>query len=51
MANLIKEYIDIKEIKHNVEHIILSSATKNSKEQITEELFRALTRPRKYIST
>ena len=51
MANLTKEYIDIKNIKHNVEHSILSTDKKNNREQIIEELFQALTRPRKHFST
>lgn len=51
MANLTKEYVDIKNIKHNVEHSILSTDKKNSKEQIIEELFQALARPHKQFST
>ncbi len=49
MANLAKEYTDQKNIRHNVEHLILSSDKKNSKEQIFEELLHALTGPRKHF--
>lgn len=51
MANLTREYTDIKDIKHNVEHLILSPDKKNGKEQIIEELFHALTGQRKHFST
>ncbi|MBD5451950.1 MAG: hypothetical protein HDR25_04855 [Lachnospiraceae bacterium] len=51
MADLTKEYTDTKDIKHTVEHLILSADNKASKEQILEELFHALTRSRKHIST
>jgi len=51
MDNLKKEYTDIKEIKHNVEHIIIvSDKENNSRERIIEDLFHALTRPSKRIS-
>lgn len=46
MADLTKEYTDTKDRKHKVEHLILSD-NNNSREQILEELFHALTRPRK----
>lgn len=49
MANLTKEYTDIKDIKHNVEHLILSPDAKDSKEQLIEELFHVLTGPRKHL--
>ena len=38
MADLKREYTDIKNVKHNVEHIVLSN-DKNSKEQMIEEIF------------
>ena len=44
MAHLKREYTDIKNIKHNVEHITLSTDDKNNKEQIIEELFYVLTK-------
>lgn len=50
MANLKEEYTDIKNIKHHVEHIILSTNDKNSKEQMIEELYYILTRQNKHIS-
>ena len=49
MADLKREYTDIKNIKHNVEHIVLSN-DKNNREQIVEEIFCILARPDKYIA-
>ncbi|MBO5473361.1 MAG: hypothetical protein J6A08_06210 [Lachnospiraceae bacterium] len=49
MAILTKEYTDIKKKTHRVEHVILADDNRNSKEQIVEELFRALTRPIRHI--
>ena len=51
MADLAKEYTDTKDVKHKVEHFVLSADNKNSREQILEELFHALAKPRKHIST
>lgn len=48
MANLTKEYTDIKNVKHNVEHLILSSHKEIGKEKIVEELLHVLTGPRKH---
>lgn len=48
MANLKSEYIDIKDIKHNVVHLI-SDGDKNSRERIIEELFNVLTRPSRHM--
>ena len=45
MTNLKKEYTDTKNVKHKVEHALASDEARNSKEQIVEELFNALTRP------
>ena len=42
---VITEYTDVKEIKHKVEHHIVSNKDDNDKERIFEELFNALTRP------
>lgn len=50
MTNLSKEYVDIKNVKHKVEHLIVSTETKNSKERIIEELFNALTRASRHMS-
>ena len=49
MATLTEEYTDRKYIKHRVEHLVLPTADKSSREQILEELFRALTKPRKRL--
>ena len=48
MANLTKEYTDIKNVKHNVEHFILSSHKETGKEKIVEELLHVLTGSRKH---
>jgi len=50
MTNLKNEYIDAKDVKHKVEHIIMPTYDKNSKERVIEELFSVLTRPDKHIS-
>lgn len=44
MLNLASEYVDTKNIKHNVEHIILPEKDYASKERVLEELFLALTK-------
>lgn len=49
MADLKNEYIDINNIKHKVEHIIISDYDKNSKEHIVDELFNIMTRPNRHI--
>ena len=49
MANLKKEYTDIKAITHRVDHITASDKDKAGKEQVVEALFHALTRPGKRI--
>jgi len=43
MENLKKEYTDIKDIKHKVEHLTVSGKD-GSRERIVEELLHALTR-------
>lgn len=50
MADLTKEYTDIKEIKHKVEHHLASTDDNSSKERIFAELFNALTRSRRHVS-
>lgn len=50
MAHLKREYTDIKNIKHNVEHITLSTDDKNNKEQIIEEIFYILAKSNKHIA-
>jgi len=49
MADLKREYTDIKNVKHNVEHIVLSN-DKNSKEQMIEEIFYVLAKTNKHIA-
>lgn len=49
MAVLKKEYTDIKKKTHRVEHIILSTDNRYSKEQIVEEVLRVLTKPERHI--
>lgn len=49
MADLTKEYTDIKDIKHNVEHLVVTSEDNNSKERIITELLNALTRPGRHV--
>ena len=44
MAELKKEYIDIKDRRHKVEHFMASPEDKNNKEQIIQELFYVLTK-------
>lgn len=46
MADLTKEYIDTKDIRHKVEHKVVSTDERRSKEQIIEELFAVLTKRR-----
>lgn len=42
MENLKNEYTDTKGIKHEVEHLIIASEDKNSRDRIIEELFQLL---------
>lgn len=44
MAELKKEYIDIRDRRHKVEHLMASPEDKNHKEQIIQELFYLLTK-------
>ncbi len=48
-TNLKTEYTDIKDIKHKVEHHTVSNKEDNSKEQVMEELYLALTKHGKRI--
>lgn len=50
MITLAKEYTDTKDIRHKVEHHVISSDNKNSREQILEELFKALIKPKRHVS-
>ncbi len=49
MANLRTEYTDVKDVKHNVEHITVTDSDKKAYEQILEELLNALTRKDKRL--
>lgn len=51
MAALKKEYIDIKDVKHRVEHLTFPEKDNGSKEQIIEELLHALTKPSRHLSS
>ena len=50
MTNLKQEYIDIKGVKHRVEHLTIPGQEKTSREQIVQELFTVLTKPGKKIT-
>lgn len=49
MANLKQEYIDMKDVKHRVEHLTVSEQENTDREQIVQELFVALTKPGRKI--
>lgn len=44
MAELKKEYTDIRNMRHKVEHLVAASENKNDKEQIIQELYHVLTK-------
>ena len=44
MAQLQTEYTDVKDVKHQVEHIIVPENDKKTREQLMEELYSALAR-------
>ena len=44
MAKLISEYIDIKNVSHNVEHLTLPAAKEADRGRIMDELIYALTK-------
>ena len=44
MAQLQTEYTDVKDVKHQVEHVIVLETDKKTREQLMEELYSALTR-------
>jgi len=50
MINLKTEYTDVKDKKHQVEHLIVADENKNDRDRVVEELLHALTRPGKRIS-
>lgn len=50
MADLKCEYIDVRNVKHRVEHLVVTSADdKANRERIVEEVLQVLTRPGKRI--
>lgn len=49
MSTLAKEYTDTREVKHKVEHLTISTNDKHNREQILEELFLALVKPKKHV--
>ena len=44
MANLKEEYVDVKSVRHRVEHIMLPPTDQNALEQILEELIHVLSK-------
>ena len=44
MAQLKTEYTDVKDVKHQVEHVTVTENDKKGREQLMEELYSALTR-------
>ena len=50
MAQLQTEYTDVKDVKHQVEHVIVSENDKKTREQLMEELFTALAGNQKWVS-
>jgi len=45
MADLKKEYTDLKDVTHYVEHLTLPAPDNSNRERIIEELLHALTKP------
>ena len=50
MANLKQEYIDMKDVKHHVEHLTVPEQESTDREQIVQELYAALTKPGRKMS-
>ena len=48
MATLTKEYTDIKDIRHNVEHLVMPDDDKRHRDQLLDELFHALIKPKEH---
>ncbi len=44
MANLKEEYVDVKSVRHRVEHITFPPTDQNALEQILEELIHVLSK-------
>ena len=51
MANLKQEYIDIKDVKHHVEHLTIPEQENSDREQLVRELFILLTKSTKKLPT
>lgn len=51
MPKLKTEYTDRKNVKHQVEHILIADENKKNDEQILDELIKALERKEKRIPT
>jgi len=49
MAKLREEYVDIRDVKHKVAHVVIPDEDDN-RARITQELIDALTKPNKRIS-
>lgn len=47
MADLKKEYTDIRNRKHTVEHFMAENEKENSKEQIIQQLLQVFSKPGK----
>lgn len=48
MTTLTKEYTDLKDVRHNVEHLLAPTNDKRHREQLLDELFHALMKPKKH---
>ncbi len=51
MANLKQEYIDIKDVKHHVEHLTIPEQENSDREQLVRELIILLTKSTKKLPT
>ena len=49
MANLKTEYIDARDVKHDVEHLTVAEDGNPNREQLLEELYTALAKSDKRI--
>ena len=45
MANLKTEYIDARDVKHDVEHLTVAGGSGRNQEQLLEDLYAALAKP------
>lgn len=51
MANLKQEYIDIKDVKHRVEHLTIPEQENSDREQLVQELLILLTKSSEKLPT